>query len=119
MTKCHSFRRSERITTNCEFKRARRKGASYRDGVFILNVYKNGLGRHRFGMAVGASKVPLSSRRNRLKRLMREAFRIQKVHLKNGPYDVVLSLMQAPAPKIGYSAVEKRFLQLLKRAKAL
>lgn len=42
---------------------------------------ENGLGRPRFGMAVGARAAGGAVERNRVRRLIRESFRLQKQEL--------------------------------------
>ena len=69
-------------------------------------------------MAISAAKMPLAPKRNHLKRLIREFFRTNKGQLKGGPYDITVALQKPLGPKIDYSTVESRLLQLLKKAKA-
>ena len=119
MRKRHGFSAVRGLKKSFEFKRVRDKGASYRDGVFVLSVFKNGMGRHRLGLSIGSAKIPLASRRNRLKRLIKEAVRLNQPALKNGPYDIVVSIRRPPGRKLNYAIVENTLLGLLRRAKAL
>jgi|GEM_PF-2946154 len=117
--KRYRLSKSERIIRNYEYKRVYEQGTSYRDGVFILTIVKNKIGHHRVGISIKRSKVPLSSNRNNIKRLIKEAFRLNKLRLKNGPYDIVISIIKPPPQKINYLIVEQRFHALLKKARAL
>lgn len=119
MRKQNAFGRLERIRRNFEYKRICEEGTLYRNGVFILTILKNNLGHHRLGLAIKASKVPLSSTRNQIKRLMREVYRLNKMKLKNGQYDILISINKIPAYRINYSFVEERLQTLLKKAGAL
>jgi ribonuclease P protein component len=117
--KRHSAGRHERIIKNYEFMITHRKGTSYKDGVFVLTLLKNRLGHHRLGVSVGRSKLRLASKRNRIKRLVREVFRLNKLRLKKGPYDVVVSISKTPPSKIDFSAVDQRLQALFKKAGAV
>ncbi len=119
MKKCHGFSKVERLRKNFEFKRVRNKGTSCRDGVFILSMFKNDIGHHRLGVSIGSSTLRLASDRNRLKRLIREAFRLNKSKLKAGYYDIIVSMKRRLDGKVNYSAIEKRLLTLLRKAKVL
>lgn len=119
MKKRYSFSSPERIKRNFEYKRVRKQGVFYRNGVFVLAIVKNGIERHRLGVSISSSKVRLSSRRNRIKRLIKEAFRLNKLELKNGPYDIVISIAKTPPYKVDYAIVEKKLKILLRRARVL
>jgi ribonuclease P protein component len=119
MNRCRRFSALETLKKNFEFKRARDKGASYKEGIFVLTVYKNDIGRHRLGLSVGSSKIALASGRNRLKRMIKEVIRTNRPGLKNGTYDIVVSVRRSPGRRIDYPMVEKTLLGLLKRARAL
>lgn len=119
MKKQHGFSRSERIRKNIEYRRVFKKGASYRDGIFILSIVRNDLQCHRLGVSISASKVRSASKRNRIKRLTREVFRLNKTNFRNGYYDMVIRLSQPVPQEYGYSAVEERLQNLLKRAKVV
>ena len=116
MRESHRFRRLERLKKNFEFKRVRKNGAPYRNGVFALTICKNGKKNHRLGISISSSKLALASKRNHLKRIIREAFRIHKTRLTNGPYDIVISLAKPLKHKIDYDEAEKRLLELMEEA---
>lgn len=119
MKRRQGFGSPEKIKRNFEYQKVRRKGTSYRDGVFILAIYKNGLARHRLGVSVGSSKVSQASKRNRIKRLIRETYRLNKFRLQGGPYDIVIAMGRAPGAKLDYSEVEHRIQMLLKKANVI
>lgn len=119
MKKCHSFRKCEKLKKNFEYRRAYEKGTSYRDGVFVLTVFKKDGGENKLGTSIGSSKIRLASRRNRLKRLIKEVFRLNKANLKKGPYDIIVSVKKSLNGKIDYSLIEKKLVALLERASLL
>jgi len=117
--KPHSFGKPERIIRSYEYKKVHKQGARYKDDLFALSILKNNMTNHRLGLSVGLTKVPLASKRHRIKRIIREFFRLNKMKLKNGPYDIVISIITAPPYKINYSIFEKRLQALLKEANVL
>lgn len=78
------FRPHERIRRPEDFKRAfdRRKSAS--DDRMVVHGVENGLDHARLGISVGKKKVRKATARNRVKRLIREAFRLSKSDLPTG-----------------------------------
>jgi ribonuclease P protein component len=90
MTSKNSFRPHERIKGPAEFRRAFDRKRSAADGVLIVYGVENGLDHPRLGISVSRKKVRNASARNRVKRLIREAFRLSKSELPKGVDIVVL-----------------------------
>ena len=86
-----------RITRQCDFKRAFARGIRAADGRLRVWVSCNDLGHARLGVTVG-KRHGNAVRRNRLKRVTREAFRLALDEFPSGVdiicmprYDVELS----------------------------
>jgi ribonuclease P protein component len=105
------FRPHERIKEPGAFRRAfdRRRWES--DAVLTIYGVENGLDHPRLGISVSRKKVKTAAGRNRLKRLIREAFRLSKPELPTG-----LDLIVVPrAPSARFDDV-RRSLPALARA---
>ncbi|MEW6026734.1 MAG: ribonuclease P protein component [Planctomycetota bacterium] len=76
--------RKERITSARDFDHIYRKGAVRKSGCLAVRSLPNNLRFSRLGIAVSKKSFPKSVTRNRIKRLVREAFRLNKHHLPKG-----------------------------------
>ncbi|MEP9412084.1 MAG: ribonuclease P protein component [Candidatus Brocadia sp.] len=81
------FTRAERLTRKKEFEKAFREGKVFKNDRVVLYVTPNKLQYSRLGLVVG-KKVGNAVRRNRAKRLLREAYRLNK-HLLTIPVDII------------------------------
>lgn len=85
-----------RIRRGSEFDRAFREGASAGDELLVVHALPNGGPEPRLGLAVGKA-VGGSVARNRVKRLLREAFRLHRAELPPGHDLVVVAKAADPA----------------------
>jgi ribonuclease P protein component len=90
MSAKETFRPHERIKDPADFRRAFERKRSVSNELLIVYGVENGLGYPRLGVSVSRKKVRRASARNRIKRLIREAFRLGKVDLPLGVDLVVL-----------------------------
>jgi ribonuclease P protein component len=78
-----------RLSRSAEFERVYRQGKSVSDRHLIVYAFPNELtGRPRLGLSV-SRKVGGAVERNRVKRLLREAFETAEPELRSG-YDIVV-----------------------------
>ena len=107
MTLKATFRPHERLKDPTDFRRAFERRRSESDPVLVVYGVENGLAHARLGISVARKKVRAASSRNRLKRLVREAFRLSKSELPAGIDLVVIPRMQNPtAAAIRHSLVD-------------
>lgn len=91
----HTYRRAQRLTRALEYRAA--YAAKLRKSAGPLTVFgrPNGLTTHRLGLAVGR-RVGNAIRRNRVKRLIREAFRLARPSLGGDALDLVVRVHPHP-----------------------
>lgn len=86
----HTFRPHERIRLSRDFDRAFGLKKSVSDAHLIVYPSRNGLAHTRLGIVVSKKRIRSAVARNRIKRLIREAFRLSKQQLPPGLDLVVL-----------------------------
>lgn len=89
----HTLPRSARLGSPAEFRLAYSSGRRY-DGQYLTAfVRRNDLDRHRLGVTASRRTARRAVHRNRLKRLLREAFRLSRKELEGlcWKYDWVLN----------------------------
>jgi putative membrane protein insertion efficiency factor/ribonuclease P protein component len=84
------FRPHERIKNPEDFRRAFERRRSASDHALIVHGVENGRDHPRLGISVPRRRVRSAVARNRIKRLIREAFRLSKSELPAGVDLVVL-----------------------------
>lgn len=94
----YRFRRAEHLRRPTEFQRVYDRRRSASDDWLIVYGCENGLPHLRLGLSV-SRKFGNAVRRNRLRRLYREAFRLTRVHLPVG-LDLVLIPRKAEMPDL-------------------
>lgn len=98
------------------FRRMYAKGKSAVTPTLVLYCRKNGLAYNRLGLTVG-TKVGKAVVRNRVRRRLRECYRLRESELKTG-YDVVL-VARSRAAEASYQELARHFGSLVKRMELL
>ncbi len=91
MKAAHTFRRRERLKGNLNFRIIKEEARPIKGASFIIKVSPNRLSFNRIGISISAKAVPKSVDRNRLKRLTRETYRLNREALKKG-FDIVVKV---------------------------
>ncbi|MFP3910480.1 MAG: ribonuclease P protein component [Desulfobacteraceae bacterium] len=83
-----SFPKEERLLDRSDFVNLNRSGTRYHTKHFIVILKKNESGITRLGITAG-KRVGNAVRRNRIKRLIREFFRLNKANFPKG-FDIAV-----------------------------
>ena len=100
---------SRSLKLNHVFRRLYRKGGSFADRNLVLYCRKNGGQENRVGLTVGV-KLGHAVVRNRLRRQLREIYRLHEAQFRPG-YDLVV-VARARAVTAGYRQLEQSYLAL-------
>ena len=105
--------RKHRLKRSRDFARVRADGKSWAHRLVVLAAVPNGGGVSRFGF-IASKRVGNAVKRNRAKRLLREAVRQNFSFIPAG-WDCVL-IARAPLPEATFAQVKAAVTQLLERA---
>ena len=87
------FRRAQRLRRPAEFRDVYSKGRRIGNEMFAANVLANSTGTARLGMAIAVRAAGNAVRRNRVRRLIRESFRLHRRSLP--ALDIIISARTA------------------------
>jgi len=105
---------THRIRRTADFARAYREGSRARGSVLVVVARPNGLEHPRVGLSVGRAIWRSAVRRNRLKRILREAFRLEQRALPAG-FDLVL-IPAAPKLEADLASARSELVRLARQA---
>lgn len=108
----HSFPAHYRVRRREDFDRIYRRRRAVSDDLLVVHGCENDLDHARLGLSV-SRKVGGAVRRNRWKRLLREAFRLRRAELPTG-IDLVVAPRPGPPPSL--SRVMESLLALARRS---
>ena len=100
------------LKKNHEFRRLYNKGKSAASQYIVVYVRKNNSARNQLGITV-SKKIGRAVQRNRVRRRLKEIYRLREADLKPG-YDIVI-IARSNSRFIKYSELEASVLLLLKK----
>ncbi|RBP36693.1 ribonuclease P protein component [Garciella nitratireducens] len=100
------------LKKNQEFKKIYREGKSYVNGLLVIYYLPNQKNYNKLGLSV-SKKVGNSVIRNRVKRRIRESYRLNEEKIKKG-YDMVI-ISRVKANQADFQSIEKALIHLLKK----
>ncbi len=113
---CARFERRARLAGKADFRRVFERPERSADGGFTVLARPNGLGFARLGMAISRKVAKSAVQRNRIKRVVRESFRVNRHEL--GGIDIVV----IGRPDLGkqnnktiFDALQRHWKRLTKR----
>lgn len=112
----YPFSKKERLKSGIIFKNVFEKGENFKSRFITVYVQRTKEEERKAGFAV-SSKIRSSCLRNRIKRMLRETYRLNLNKLKKGFYIVILG--RNGIEKLKFKEIENILLDLLKSAKIL
>ena len=109
-----SFTRSERLRGHLTFEFVRKKAKPQKGRYLTIHTLPNKLFYSRLGISVGKRAIPKSVERNRIKRLIREAFRVNKSKII-APQDITIRVKPIKG-KLSQKNVQKELLDVFKKS---
>ena len=109
-----TFRKADRLRRSGSFSEIYRRGSRARASLMTVAVLPNDLGRTRLGLSVGKRCWKGAVKRNRVRRVFREAFRLSLPDLPPG-VDVVM-IASEPRIRPGLEETRRELMLLVPKA---
>ena len=108
--KSNSLGKEERIHTSSDFKKVLQGGRNQHTEHFKVVICPNHLGRARLGITT-SRRVGTAVKRNRIKRLLREFFRLHKTYFPSASDSVFIA--KPGADTLGYTDLREELKNIL------
>lgn len=110
------MRKIDTLKKNYEFKNVLDKGKFYKGKYVTLYIQKNNKEKNIIGIAI-SKKIAKANKRNKIKRLIRESFRLQKDLLLKGFNIVFIWNKNSEIKNINYNVVSQDIIYLFEKAR--
>lgn len=110
------FENAKGLKKDSDFRQVYKKGKSFANRLLVIYVFKNNLNINRVGFSI-SKKVGKSTVRNRVRRLIKENFRLLSTNnndIKVG-YDIVF-ISRVAAKDSDFESIKKSMMNLLKKS---
>lgn len=110
--------RRERLSKSKYFRSVYRKALPVTAGSVTLYCIPNALEHNRIGFSMSAKNIKLAHRRNKIRRLLKEAYRRNKKNFKSG-FDMVIVVKKDLGKTFSYDGIENILSKLARGASLL
>lgn len=107
------------LKKNYEFQRTLKKGKWYNASLINVYIDQNDKNLNYIGIAVGKKVSKSSVKRNRIRRLIREAYRLNEKNIKKGLNIVMVWKTSCSFELANFKSIEKDLLFCFKKANVL
>ncbi len=108
------FNNTDGIKKDADFRKVYQRGKSFADRNLVVYAYKNGRDRSRIGISI-SKKVGKANIRNKIRRYIKEAYRLNiDNNIKDG-YDIVF-IARINSNKAEYNNIVKSIKYITKKA---
>ena len=104
------------LKKNHEFQKVFKRGAWYSSNLLNVYILKNGKNLNYIGIAVGKKVSKSSVKRNRIRRLIREAYRLNENKIKSGLNIIMVWKTNCPFELANFQDIQQDLLYCFKKA---
>ena len=108
--------KKNRLTKKEDFTRVYRKGLFFSEGELSLKLVKNNLSESRFGFPIEKKYFKLATKRNKIKRILRETVHLNLNRMKKG-FDIAVFCRKKG--EIEFDDIRIAMEKLLKKSKLI
>lgn len=108
------MKRTFSLKKNQDFKWVYAKGRSHANRILVLYYLPNGKDHNYLGISV-SKKVGNSVERNRVKRRIRECYRLNEDRIRTGYHMIIIARVRAK--NSDYQSIQSAMIHLLKKSK--